>query len=174
MVDLLRFLKVLQQHVLVWVTFALLNSLWNFFFSICVNLFVQQGNVGCQGIENQHSGHCHRSPCADELHSRGHRIVSILEHVHPSERDASSARVSREVTLVTCISCSEERVSCMRSSLVESQSLALSKFSIAPTNCVVMRPPSVFVRCDSGFVQIVFNFFLISLNVFLLGSVHFE
>ena len=55
---------------------------------------VQQRNVECQGFENQHNGHCHRSPCTDELHSHGHRIFSILKHVHPSERVASSAQVS--------------------------------------------------------------------------------
>ena len=32
-------------------------------------------------------------PCADELHSHGHRIFSILTQVHPSERVASSAQV---------------------------------------------------------------------------------
>ena len=32
-----------------------------------------------------------------------HRIFSILKHVHPSERVASSAQVLREVTWVSCI-----------------------------------------------------------------------
>ena len=68
---------------------------------------VQQRNVECQDFENQHNGHCHRSPCADELHSHVHRIFSILKHVHPSERVATSAQVLREVTWVTCLLCSK-------------------------------------------------------------------
>ena len=64
-------------------------------------------NVECQWFENLHNDHCHRSPCAGELHSHGHRIFSIREHVHTSERVASSAQLLREVTWVTCIFCSE-------------------------------------------------------------------
>ena len=50
----------------------------------------------------------------------------------------------------------------MRSNLIESQSLSLSKLQIAPKYCIVMRSPSVSVRCDSGF------------GFFLLGLVHPE
>ena len=38
-VDLIRFLEILQQHIAVVVIFELLNYLSNFFFSICLNLF---------------------------------------------------------------------------------------------------------------------------------------
>ena len=68
---------------------------------------VQQRNVECQGSENQHNGHCHRSPCADELHSHDRRIFSILKQVHPSKRVASSAHVLLEVTWETCMFCTK-------------------------------------------------------------------
>ena len=66
---------------------------------------VQQLNVGCQGFENLYNIHCHWFPCADLSHD--HRMFSILEHVHPSERVGSSAQVLRVVTWVTRIFCSK-------------------------------------------------------------------
>ena len=75
------FLVVLQQHVLVWVIFELLNQSSNFFFLMCFNLF-NSGMWNARDSKNQHNGHCHRCPCADELHSHCHRIFSILKQVH--------------------------------------------------------------------------------------------
>ena len=104
-VDLHRFLKVPSATFSCLGDYRVAQLIVELFLFDLFQL-VQQRNVECQGFENQHNGHCHRSPCADELHSHGHRIFSILKHVHPSERVARSAQVLREVTWVTWKFCS--------------------------------------------------------------------
>ena len=132
------------------------------------------------GIRKSTQWSVNKFPCADELHSLIHRIFSILKQVHPSERVASSAQVSREVTLETCIFCSKflplfsckplyrykSLVVCLKELLhaIEFDRVAIL-LSDAPIYCIVMRSPSLFVRCDSGFVQIVLDFFQILIVV---------
>ena len=49
----------------------------------------------------------------------------------------------------------------MRWSLIELQTFSLSELQIAPIHCVLVNSPRIFVRRDSGFVQIVLFFFYI-------------
>ena len=59
------------------------------------------------GIRNSTQWSLPQVSCADELGSHGHRIISILRQVNPSERVVSSAQVVREVTWETGFFCSK-------------------------------------------------------------------
>ena len=53
----------------------------------------------------------------------------------------------------------------MGSCLIELQSFSLSELQIAPTNGILVNYPRIFEHRDSGFVQIVLNFFQILIGV---------
>ena len=55
---------------------------------------------------------------------------------------------------------------CVGSCLIERQSFSPSELQIAQLYCISVSFPSIFAHCDSGFVQIVMNFFQV------LSSVH--
>ena len=54
---------------------------------------------------------------------------------------------------------------CVRSCLIELPPFPLSKLQIAPTNWILMCFPSIFVHCNSGFIQVVLGFFLMLIGV---------
>ena len=96
MVDLLRLLKVFQQHIPLWVIFKLFN--WSsdcFFFDLFPP--VQQWTVECLGFENQHD-YCHKSPCAFGFTQICDKYILLSV--------SSSAQVLREVTWVNGTLCS--------------------------------------------------------------------
>ena len=53
----------------------------------------------------------------------------------------------------------------MGSCLTYLLSFSLSERQIAPLYCMLVNSPSIFVHCDSGFIQIVLNFFQILFGV---------
>ena len=58
-----------------------------------------------------------------------------------------------------------EKSDCVRSGFIELQSFSLSRLQIAPIYCTLVNSSSIFVHYDSGFVQIVLNFFRILIVV---------
>ena len=177
MVDLLRFLKVCQQKIPVWVIFKFFNWSSNCFFAICFHLFNS-------GMWNAWDFKIYTTTAASlaVLMLFALTIMDFLGSVKGrSFRLCCEFRTSvARSTLATDVPCSiilhnflhtnrwqcAWMSNCMWSSLIELQSLSLSKLQIAPTHCIAVSFPSMFPRCDSGFVQIVFNFSLI------LSSIH--
>ena len=47
------------------------------------------------------------------------------------------------------------------SCLIELQPFSLSEFQIAPIHCILMNSPSILVHRNSGFIQVVLDFFLV-------------
>ena len=51
------------------------------------------------------------------------------------------------------------------SCLIELQPFSLGEFQIAPIHCILVNSPCILVHRNSGFIQIVLNFFLILMYV---------